>query len=80
MTDDVLPPTHDCRCLPLTETFHRGIKGREVPRCELHGTIGTAGKQGDTEAEALALNSEALERKLGDSLGAALNKPPFLNL
>jgi hypothetical protein len=74
-----LPDVRTCACLPMSETLSRGLTGKPVPRCELHGTLGSAGKQG-TDNEADALNSEALERKLGDSLGAALNKPRFLDL
>ena len=77
MTD---PDEATCQCLPLTETFHRGVSGKPVPRCELHGTLGSAGKQAPTEAETLALNSEALENKLLGTIGAAMNKQPFLNL
>lgn len=68
----------ECQCLPLAETFHRGVTGQPVPRCEVHNTIGTTGQQPEGDAD--ALNSEALERKLADSLNTALSKGRFLDL
>lgn len=67
----------ECTCLPFLETFHRGISGKPVPRCELH-SLGSAGNQNDPDS--LALNSEQLENRLRDALDAAANKPPTLEL
>lgn len=72
--------TRECQCLPLADTLGRGLTGKPVPRCEVHGTLGSAGKQAATEAEADALNSEALENKLRSAVGAAMSKPRFLDL
>lgn len=76
----MIDETPECHCLTPAKAISAGLHGKPVPRCELHGTLGSAGKQADTEAEALALNSEALENKFAGSLGAALNKPRFLDL
>lgn len=65
----------ECKCLPFTETFARAMHGEDVPACPLHGTFGAPAQQSDkgTGGDPPALNSEALEQRLADTLGAAVD-------